>query len=169
MRAFATAVIFSLFLSVSAAYAFSVTDGGKYIVEGVITEGGGNSSGTGYMAIGASGQPAIGWITGGPYKMCLGAFCTYMFEPGYSVRLSGKLKYGDSRAVSSSDAWVEVDYMTNRFIGGKNKTDSSGNFNARVAIPEYFYDKNFDIKIYASGEVESVYECSYNQATDRCS
>lgn len=167
MLAFAF-MIFSLSL-ISAAYAFTMTDGGSYIVEGVITDGGNHSYGGSYKVIDAAAQPVIGNISGGSYRMCLGAFCTYMFEPGYNIRLSGSLKYSDDRIVRDSDVWVEMDYMTSSFVGGKSKTDSSGKFNARVAIPEYFYDKNFEIKIYASDEIDAVYECSYSQSTGECS
>ena len=149
--------------------AFTITDGGTYKIEGAITPGGDIVSGTGYIATTTAGQHAIGYAQGGDYKVCLGLYCTYIFEPDYSVRMSGKLKYDDGRDISNKDVWIVIEYLTSSFIGGKSQTDAFGNFNARVAIPEYIYDKNFDINFYASGEVDAVYDCTYNQASDECS
>lgn len=163
-----TFFIFSLIFS-QIAVAFTTSDDADYTIEGLISEGGDVISGGSYIATVVLGQPAIGYETDGTYVVCLGALCTYIFEPEYSVRLSGKLKYSDGSAVSNADVWIATNYLTATFIGGKTKTDSNGNFNSRVTIPEFIYDKDFGIDVYASGEIDAIYECTYNQTTNECS
>ena len=163
-----TFFIFSLILS-HIAIAFTASDDADYTIEGIFSEGGDVISSGSYIATVVLGQPAIGYKSDSSYIVCLGALCTYIFEPEYSVRLSGKLKYSDGSIVKNSDVWIATNYLTATFIGGKAKTDSNGNFNARVTIPEFIYNKNFDIDIYASGEIDAIYECTYNQATNVCS
>jgi len=160
--------IFCMILS-QLAIAFTIDDDADYKIEGLISEGGDVLSGGDYIATVVLGQPAIGYETNSNYIVCLGALCTYIFEPEYSVRLSGNLRYDDNSIVSKGDVWLAVEYMGTSFIGGKTKTDSSGNFNSRVTIPEFIYNKDFDIKIYASGQIDAVYECTYDQSTNECS
>ena len=139
-----TFFIFSLILS-QIAIAFTTSDNADYTIEGLISEGGDVISGGNYIATVVLGQPVIGLRSDSNYIVCLGAVCTYIFEPDYSIRLSGTLKYADGRILNNGNAWIAVKYLTSTFIGGKSTTDSSGNFNARVAIPESIYDKDFDI------------------------
>ncbi len=140
-------------------YSFQLTE--------FLTEGGDTSSNS-YISTFSFAQPIVGWTSGGPYKICLGIYCTEAFEGDYEVPINGNLKYGNRTAVVNSEIKAIIGYKNHNFEK-TTITDSQGNFDVVVRIPEFVYDKAFTVKIYAYGEIEALYECEYNPATEECS
>jgi hypothetical protein len=175
-------VLFLVLLSVSAnAFVMSCN---SYKITGIISDGGGKLVGTTlspnpppqtgpnnvYKMYVSVGQPVIGLITGSKYKMCLGIFCTNIFDTPHYVSVSGTIKYqgaaGD--AVADSEAKVFVTYGGAKYEGSTN-TDSNGAFTAKVLVPEEIANSNFVLGVYAKGKVEAIYECNYDKSTGSCS
>ena len=160
---------FSLLLVIS--YAFLITDG--YKIRGVISGGGLALQDSSYKSKVVIGQPVIGRISGGNYKICLGFLCTGAFDPPYSINLTGTLYYTNGTAVTNTDIKAEVYYNDNKVGEETDTTDGLGIFYVEIKnLPEYLFiplpGKNLDIKIYVYGEVDAVHECTYYAIDEEC-
>ena len=174
---------FILILS-TATYAFSLTSA-NYKLSGVISDGGGyiENMTEGKKAYIAIGQPLIS-STGGTdevktylyyqspdktreYKLCLGVFCTGIFDAPHSVSVNGKLKYDSQEPVANADAIIKIKYGLGSFESS-TKTDDEGVFSGNVSIPESIATKNFKIEVYIKGRVEASYTCIYDQTSHTC-
>lgn len=159
--------VISLAFIISYASAFNMSSF-SYKLKGILTEGGNTTSSDSYISTFSFAQPVIGRSSGSTYKVCLGIYCTDVFEGYYEVFIQGKLNYGNGTAVSDSEVKGVINYRSYNFET-TNKTDSTGNFVTVINIPEFVYNKDFRVKIYAIGEIEALYECDYNRTTEKCS
>jgi hypothetical protein len=164
-------LVFSILLIISSSYitsAFLITD--TYRISGEITTGSGNLASTDLKNFSkiAVGQPIIGNISGGGYKICFGVFCTDVYQPAYSMNFSGTLNYSNGTFVKNAPVKVIVKYLTTQFEGD-DKTNSSGQFYVKMSnLPEYIIGKDLNITFYVQGEIEAIYNCFYNYTCKTC-
>jgi hypothetical protein len=139
-------------------------------MKGEITTGGGNLSSADLKNFSkiAVGQPIIGNISGGGYKVCFGVFCTDVYQPQYSMNFSGRLNYSNGSVVVNVPIKVIVKYLTSQYEG-RNWTTGLGEFFVKIdSLPEYIIYNNLNITFYVQGEIEAVYNCWYNQSSKCC-
>lgn len=114
------------------------------------------------------GQPVIGIVSGGNYKLCFGALCSGMFEPQYNMNFTGYILYSNGSAVADTDITFKIKYKTSEFIKSST-TNTSGYFFITENIPEYVTEKDLSVTIEIENEdVKAVYECAYNHLTTNC-
>jgi len=162
-------LVFSIFLVISSAFIISDS---SYKMRGEITGGGHvnltNITG-GYLSKIAIGQPIIGNVSGGGYKICFGVFCTGAFEPQYNINFTGILNYSNGTAVKSAPIKITVKYGSSQYEGN-NRTDNQGNFFVKIKnLPEVLFvpPKILRVDIYVVGEIEAQYYCYYNYTNDQ--
>ncbi|MDD5416730.1 MAG: hypothetical protein PHU12_02015 [Candidatus Aenigmarchaeota archaeon] len=174
MKIITSAIFFLLIFSVATS-AF-VVGSREYKIVGTIAGGAGKVTGTEYNLYVSVSQPAItpstGLLTssGNPakYKMCLGIFCTGLFQVPHYVTVSGNMYYDTGNVVADSIVSLAIKTGDASYRSGDYKTDSNGYFTAKVSIPEEVADRNFKIQIYVKGRVDTIYECTYDQSDNKC-
>jgi len=148
--------------------AFLITD--TYRMRGEITTGGANLTSTDLKNFSkiAVGQPIIGNISGGGYKICFGIFCTDVYQPQYSMNFSGRLNYSNGSSVVNAPIKVIIKYLNSQFEG-RNWTSGLGEFLVKIDnLPEYIMNQDLNITINVQSEIEAVYECWYNHSSKCC-
>ena len=169
-------LIFSLSLAISSAF---ITSNLNYKMRGEITTGGSvnltNLTG-GYLSKVAVGQPVVGTVSGGNYKICFGVFCTGTFEPQYNINFTGVLTYSNGTIVKNAPVIINIKYPptgtpTLQFEG-TNRTDVNGYFFVKIKnLPEILFvpPKILRVDINVVGDIEAQYTCFYNKTNnERC-
>ncbi len=164
-------IVFLILFSVAVS-AFSVGNQ-NYKISGVISSGGDISDSTNYEIVTAVAQPIIGDsrntdniyledTSKSKYKLCLGVFCTRVFETAYSISITGNIIYDDTEEpVSDTESKLIIHYGDGKYESGTIETGENGEFSAEVSVPEYVVNQGFTIEVYANGRVEASYECTY--------
>lgn len=120
-----------LFIKPQITSAFFTIQSSQNRIKGEITGGGyGNlTSGiNGYISKIAIGQPIIGTVTSGNFKICFGILCTGIFQPTYNMNFSGNLSYSDERPVADAALTVTIKNSTLEFTNDTVRTKSDGYF-----------------------------------------
>ena len=172
------AVLFAV-LAVPAAYGFvthgsnyfSITDNTNYQMTGVIASGGNMllSDAVNYKLSMVVGQPVIGHVEGGIYKMDLGFFFGGISQRMIPIMLSGTLTYGNGTAVANSEIKAVISYnATGESYEGSDVSDANGYFEITVYVPDYFMTYEFLLQLFVVGDVEAMYSCIYCPSTGYC-
>ncbi len=180
MRLIASFILFALLLSLAAnAFVMSNPD---YRIVGTMAGGGEKMIGGSYKMYLSVAQPAIsptktsptdpksGYMTdtGSLYKLCLGVFCTNVFDIPRTIKVSGTIKYDTGGEVSNSEAKLIISYGQAKYESKTIRTNDKGEFTVTTSVPEAIANKNFVIEVYAKGKVEASYTCTFDQATNHC-
>ncbi|MBU3896371.1 MAG: hypothetical protein KJ697_00335 [Nanoarchaeota archaeon] len=173
MKLVAIALLLIIIFSMSS-FAF-VMSGPNYKINAIISNGGKSITGiyteTPYTMHFALMQPIIKSFLDKTdttnYKLCLGIFCTGLFEVPHYVTVSGTVYYDTGGVVADSEAKLVVNVANGNYKSGMFRTDANGGFTTKVAVPETIMKKEgtlikpFGIKVYVTGRVEAVYSCTF--------
>lgn len=112
----------------------------------------------------AIGQPIIGIANNSNYKICFGIFCPF-YQPLYSMNFTGRLNYSNGSVVINTPVEITIKYSAYNYVG-RNNTDSLGIFFIKIDdLPEGMMNKNLEITIHVTDEIEAVYNCLYNYSS----
>jgi hypothetical protein len=103
MKAFNTSVLILAFTLLTVPLSSDPLEGGSYELTGVITSGGGQTTGDGYVLTGASGQAATDTLTGGSYELA-GGFIGVHVVPGDIAVTIERLADGSTKISWPADA-----------------------------------------------------------------
>ena len=170
MRLITSVALFLIIFS-TIATAFTMSNP-TYEIEGVIDSGGNFTDDGTYEAQVSVGQavitPESGLLESDSYRLCLGIFCSEVFETPYSVYVTGYLTYDIDDPVVDGKGKLIVKYGGSKYMSKEITTDANGKFEAEAPIPEAVALKEFTIEVRAKGRVEAAYECIYCPGDGTC-
>lgn len=103
----------------------------------------------------ALGYEIVSEMGGTVYNACLGWYCATA-KP-YNMHLTGLMKYSTTRiAVNTPVNVTAYNTSLNLAYSAINNTDSSGNLDITVPVPEVLIDAGFALRITIYGDVEAV-------------
>jgi hypothetical protein len=171
MKLIALTLLLIIIFSIGS-YAF-IMRGDNYVVNAIISSGAGNATSSTYNIYFAIMQQIIKSplekTDGTNYKLCLGIFCTGIFEVPHYVNVSGTVYYDTGNVVANSDAKLVVTVGNANYKSGIFRTDANGVFSTKVAVPETIMQKTtFKVNVYVTGRIEAVYSCTFNKESGIC-
>jgi len=139
----------------------------NYSVE-LLSIGSMSTAGSENYSIEIIGYDITGEMGGKNYSACLGWYCSYL-RP-YSMHLTGRMNYSTGDVVANTPIMLTAYNTTlNQEYNTRGLTDSNGNFDINLNIPDNLLNTSFVIKINVFGKVEAVLykKCIKDSANNR--